>query len=336
MAATALILTSCTSDEPTPEKPSQPEPAPEVPGGEPGDTIAVKLGYSLNVTEENITARSAESRAVEGRDLIGVTISKVNKNEEHWGRSISYAFGVFDDIDKVVFKLVKGTTYCIQVNYYPDAKEIVYKYPDGHYGAPFSNFHGTTYTINEPEYTSEQNGDAGIQPMSNHYQATGNYTNGNDLTRGKTPIYMGQINEIKIGEENSSIEVPLELCLMGITLKCNNFTSGKIAVSFDNFTTEYNPGDEMSTSLQILPNYYDWMNDRYYYDNRTANHPYDRVEVYYKPDNEKRYLLAAKTVDWKPGVNYVFNFNLEERADGSFGLLLPSEQGLVDEEAFFD
>lgn len=45
MAATALILTSCTSDEPTPEKPSQPEPAPEVPGGEPGDTIAVKLGY---------------------------------------------------------------------------------------------------------------------------------------------------------------------------------------------------------------------------------------------------------------------------------------------------
>ena len=78
------------------------------------------------------------------------------------------------------------------------------------------------------------------------------------------------------------------------------------------------------------------MNDRYYYDNRTAIHPYDRVEVYYKPDNEKRYLLAAKTVDWKPGVNYVFNFNLEERADGSFGLLLPSEQGLVDEEAFFD
>ena len=73
MAATALILTSCTSDEPTPEKPSQPEPAPEVPGGELGDTIAVKLGYSLNVTEENITARSAESRAVEGRDLIGVT-----------------------------------------------------------------------------------------------------------------------------------------------------------------------------------------------------------------------------------------------------------------------
>ncbi len=44
MAATALILTSCTSDEPTPEKPSQPEPVPEVPG-EPGDTIAVKLGY---------------------------------------------------------------------------------------------------------------------------------------------------------------------------------------------------------------------------------------------------------------------------------------------------
>lgn len=48
----------------------------------------------------------------------------------------------------------------------------------------------------------------------------------------------------------------------------------------------------------------------------------------------EKYLLATKLLKWKVGVNYVFNFSLAEREDGSIGIQMPSDETFQDEETF--
>ena len=58
-------------------------------------------------------------------------------------------------------------------------------------------------------------------------------------------------------------------------------------------------------------------------------------DSYYTNDNNEKYLLAMKNLLYKPGTNYVFNFDITEREDGSIGIQIP-DGSYTDEETTFD
>ena len=156
------------------------------------DTLELKIGYNLAVSEEELIPATRSEFG--SRDLIGVQIYHLTNQSLEW--RISYACGVFDDLENLVFKFVKGNSYLIQMTYYPNAKDIVYNYPDGTYGAPFSYLYGlTSYQLNEPVYYSGKedddnwSGETGAELtylMGNTYQPTDDrYVQ--SFKRGMTP-----------------------------------------------------------------------------------------------------------------------------------------------------
>lgn len=303
------------------------------------DTLELKIGYSLSVSEEELipTTRSEFG----SRDLIGVQISHLKAQNADW--RVSYACGVFDDLENLVFKFVKGNRYLIQMTYYPNAKDIVYNYSNGTYGAPFSALFGLkSYKLNEPVYYSGRgddnwSGDVGaelsylMEPM---YQPTDDrYVQ--SFKRGMTPRYSGEIEEITI-ENGTQITMPLHLCMMGITLNVDNFTDGKLTMTFANtYTPDWivTPKDNHHMQFQIPYNYLADKNGGHYYDQFNSG---ENIQLFYTNANGEKYLLATKLLGWKMGVNYVFNFSLTEREDGSIGIQMPSDDTFQDEESFFD
>ena len=303
------------------------------------DTLELKIGYNLSISEEELipTTRSEFG----SRDLIGVQIYRLRPPKSSSWRDY-YACGVFDDLENLVFKFVKGNRYLIQMTYYPNAKDIVYNYPDGTYGAPFSYLYGLlSYKLNEPVYYSGVeggwSGDIGAvlyyimepvyQPTDDRYVQS--------FKRGMTPRYCGEIEEITI-EDGTQITMPLHLCMMGIRLNVENFTEGELTMAFTNnlYTNDWiiKPDDDHSIQFQIPYNYLYNENGSHNYDGNKG----EGIQLFYTNVNGEKYLLATKTLNWKMGVNYVFNFSLTEREDGKIGIQMPSDETFQDEESFFD
>lgn len=324
-----FMLGACSqSDEDIPKPPE------EVPDITVTDTLDVKIGYNISVTEENLTATRSGSN-----DLIGVQIYHLMAQNMDW--RVSYACGIFDDLDKIVFKMVKGNRYLIQMNYYPNAKNIVYNYPDGTFGSPFSYLYGLqSYKVNEPVYYSGVEGgwsgdigsvlpnllDCKYQPTDDRYVQS--------FKRGMTPYYLGELEEIKI-EDDTQIVMDLQFCMMGVTLNAGNFTSGTLNMVFTSASEmewTFKPGDNTSMQFQIPYNYL-WDSHTYLYDRFDGG---DNMRLFYTSSLGEKYLLATKFLRWKAGVNYVFNFDLTERSDGSIGIKVPENDEFQDEESFFD
>lgn len=320
-----IVLSSCSSNG-TAGLPDEPKTPDQV-----SDTIALRITSQLDVQEESIISRAGNSN-----DLIGVEIIRKiagSASNPDVPTSIIYASGVFDDIADIVFKFVKGGTYSINMTYYPNAKNIVYNYPDGTYGAPFSYIYGLqSYKLNVPAYYSgTEGGWSGDQGPILPYLLDDVYQPADDryyqsFRRGDTPRYSGQIKDITV-DENTSITIKLELCMMAITLQPQNFTEGALSVSFTNYRNLENensiwivhPGDDMTKKVQI---------------------PYipseEGIELFYTDKNGEKFLLATKQLERKHCANFVFKFALSERADGSIGIQMPSNDLFSDEDATFD
>lgn len=322
---TVITLSSCssgTTEEPgTPENPTQPS----VPNAS-LDSVAITIGCNMpDDTQSFVTARS------DGGDLFGVNILQYNGNEY-----IPYATGVFDDLDNIQFKFVKDRTYYIAVNYTPDAKSFIYKYPNGTYGYPFSSIYGLqNYSINTPVYDTGKPHEGGYIGEVLNYLFYGGYQSNesgyfqDSYTLGTTPRYIGFIDNVKVNEA-TSITVPLKLYASAIKLNVGNFDNGKIrldipAISSGNVVKEFSPGDDMTqmfwigggASYQVIGEYETKI-----------------IRIYYtSPDNET-YLLATKSIDFKPATTYVFNFDLTGREDGSIGITINDK--MTEEEVSLD
>lgn len=297
------------------------------------DTLELKVGYALEVSEEELIPTT---RAEFGsRDLIGIQIYQLTKYDP-----MGYVCGVFDDLDKLVFKFVKGNRYTIQMTYYPNAKDIVYNYPDGTYGVPFSNLYGLKdYKLNEPVYFSGT-GEPGTGEWGNtltellayYYQPTEDRYNVT-FKRGMTPRYSGTIEEITI-DEGTQINVQLYLCMMAVTLNADNFTEGELTMTFsDQYMEDWviKPGDDNSLQFQIPYNYILNSEGAHLYDGGGES-----MQLFYTTGDGEKYLLATKFLPYKLGVNYVFNFSITEREDGSIGIQMPSDDSFQDEVTSFD
>ncbi|MDE6341233.1 MAG: hypothetical protein K2K93_02855 [Muribaculaceae bacterium] len=322
LICTLAALSSCSTSEDNPKEPAAT--GTQITVNE-DDSIAVRISSMMDIRQEEFSSRSGNSR-----DLIGV---EINRKVSGFNPYRIYASGVFDDIDDIVFKFVKGGTYTISMTYFPNAKDIVYNYPNGTYGAPFSYEYGLkSYTLNKPVYYSGTeggfSGDRGPELghiLSCIYQTTANGTLVQEMRRGTTPRYTGKTGDFTIDDDHTGITVKLELCLMAITLKPENFTEGKLtlvsSIAADKESSEWSvrPGDDMTWKIQI---------------------PYgsgsEGLQLFYTDAEGDKYLLATKEMEWKYATNLVFRFALSERADGSIGIQMPSDESFTDEEAAFD
>lgn len=331
-----LMFFACSennsSDEPTPQPIPEPSPI-EI------DEVDVKIGFSVDVSEETRAGiHDSRSETTGPNDLIGVSILHLSKNQ--WGgmSPTQYAYGVFDDVSSIIFKLKKDQLYQLQMIYYPDAKNIVYKNSDGTYGVPFNDpyLSSTAYKLNEPQYYAGQNQIfQQLFVLKNIYQNTKDGVHDNDCVRGTTPLYMGT-KEFTISEE-TTIDITLGNCLMGIKFNCTNFNEGVLTLEYEQVgqhrKVDFKPGDELVDWVQIVAPYADYHANSGVGDIIEQG---DNIKLYYQTGSEQRYLLATKYLAWKPNTNYVFTFNLEKREDGSIGILLPSSSENQDVEVEFD
>lgn len=326
-----MSMTSCSEGNPNLNEPEIPNPdGPENPSS---DVLSIKIGTNIELMETPFYSRADNSR-----DLIGVEITrKTSGSGSNAGvpTSVIYASGVFDDIDDIVFKFVKGGTYSIKMCYFPNAKDIVYNYKDGTYGAPFSDIYGLQeYQLNEPVYYSGLvggwSGDGNQGPklgylLEDVYQPTSE-RHVQSFLRGNTSKYSG-VTDFFTVDENTSISVNLELCMMAITLQPDNFTEGTLSLCFrsymymndSNAIWTVKPGDDMTIKFQ------------------TPYNPGEEcLELFYTNGKGEKYLLATKQLQRKHRTNFMFKFSLVERADGSIGIKVPTDESLGNEDSSFD
>lgn len=298
---------------------------------EKSDTLSLKIGYQMTESEEPLFKSRAESNS---NDLIGIQIMNVTSTTR-----LPYACGVFDDVEQLIFKFVKGNKYQIMMNYYPNAKKIIFKNSNGTYGLPFWDMYGlTNYTINQPYYYtgSGTNGNRGavLSELMNNYVQTTSSPDVRDASRGLTVRYLGYSELITI-EEDTKITVPLELYMKGITLNVGNFKEGTLRLSIDYAVKQewiFKPGDEMSVIFQI-PGRYICLEG---YELWGTSFQGENMTLFYTDNNNETFLLASKFIPYeKCGVNHVFTFDLMEREDGSIGIQVP-ENNMTNEETEFD
>ncbi len=115
--------------------------------------------------------------------------------------------------------------------------------------------------------------------------------------------------------------------MMSITLQPDNFTEGELSLCFRNYmymdaeraTWVVKPGDEMTKRMQI---------------------PYiageESLEMFYTNGKGEKFLLATKQLQRKLCTNFVFKFTLTERADGSIGIQMPSDENFGTENSYFE
>lgn len=329
----AFAMSGCgNGDSPIAPEPEMPDPTP--PKEELPEYVEIQIGHSLDVSESQLPLTSRNDSS---NDLIGVEIKRLSSTNDE----TIYASGVFDDIDDIVFKFVPGDTYKISMTYYPDAKDYVYNYPDGTYGAPFSYIYGLKeYTLNNPVYYGGvEGGWSGDQGPVLSWLTDATYQPGEDqyiqsFLRGETIRYNGIIPEIKI-DVDTEITMDLKLCIMGITLNPTNFDGGELQIVFRKYyNAEWTlkPSDENRTKIMQIPYIEDEDKD-WGFINKSEG---ENIEIFYTTDDGDKYLLGTKWLKWKRGVNYVFSFDIKSRNNGSIGLRIDGSDSLVDTSTTFD
>lgn len=121
MLATCFLAACTNNEEPIENNPNN---------GTPKEYI-VSLGFSGEITD---ITESPLSRAV-GNDLYGIQVysAPTATNEEY----APYAYGLFDNKDNMVIKLLEGYKYKFVASMVVDGKNVLYSNHEGNYYQPF-------------------------------------------------------------------------------------------------------------------------------------------------------------------------------------------------------
>ena len=314
--ASFLVLTSCSRDTDVPI-PNEPE----VPGI--GKEIELAIRFNFETSEEPMSLRSSTG------DLFGVQIMEVPKNHEF---PFSYACGVFDDLDQVKFKFVEGQTYSIYVNYFPNAKSILYQYPDGKYGIPFRSMwgHADYKQLNEPLYTTGLENQAFLLHLMEDRIETEATVLFSDCPVGTTLRYFGLIKEVTI-TENTSLEAELKQYMTGLKFKVKKFNEGRIKIEIDQ-NSYYINSDEEEITTKIFD--FQLPFDIEMGNGQSREHS-AIVRAYYEAPTGEIYMLLSSLIVFKRLTYHVFEFSIGELPEGGIGIILEGDQEYEEEPAEF-
>ena len=206
----ACFFAACTNND---------EPIENNPNNETPKEYIVSLGFSGEITDITETPLS---RAVTN-DLYGIQVysTPATTSEEY----APYAYGLFDDKNNMVIKLLEGYKYKFVVTMVVDGKNVLYS-SDNKYSSPFSftpicsNFE---YSSIE-QFTSWDLG-CGQTCINNGY----NY---DYYDRAMVERFYGEISDYE-PIENGTISIEMKRVSFGAKFIAENFTEGTLNIQME-------------------------------------------------------------------------------------------------------
>ena len=131
-----MLFTACsevgTAEQPT--TPTEPE------------YVTVSLGIDVELDCEY----EPLSRAEENNDLYGIQVYSTPVPAAENAEWTKYAYGLFDNVDNLTVKLIRGYEYKFVATMVKDGKEKVERDHNGDYSSPFNHLNSTGYTCETP------------------------------------------------------------------------------------------------------------------------------------------------------------------------------------------
>ena len=205
------------------------------------ETVMVSLNASgeLAITSSTLSKASATS----SRDLYGVQIYKVDKNDN----KSQYCYGLFDDISLASVSMRTSETYEIEVSYIPGGKDIV-KLIEGTeaYGSweiPFNQSNWEKIALNEITYNT-----TGKIFNLNHGQVV---SSGQERTygvhRSGISYYYAVVENYKPTEDNTTLDLNLLRYNFGMEFKFKSADYADYTSILVQVDPEYSAGHESFT-----------------------------------------------------------------------------------------
>ena len=283
---------------------------PEIPTEPPVITPPVAIGDSVTVsfkfTGDVDFCTSPMSRVAQSADdLYGLQVYTMNTGTSY--NINTYAYGYFDNVDDIKVRLSGIQKYGFTLTYIPNGKNIIYKYPDGHYGRPFASLFHESYNgaINTIRYSTT----AGLDQLGScAAQTTSSYKEGNSLV--EVERYQGAVGYVDPRKTNI-IEIPLYKQMYGLKIVAKDFTEGSIHIKTFDGTTKGPIYPETNTTttehswifqLPYMPDCYDAVNGE----------PRQEVNlgIYYRDNDGNETPLFSKMITVERNVMHTFTFSV--------------------------
>ena len=190
MLSMLSLATSCENSNAPSEQPTPTEP----------EYVTVSLGLNIKLDYEY----EPLTRAEENNDLYGIQVYSTPVPATENSEWTEYAYGLFDNVDNLTVKLVRGYEYKFETIMVKDGKDKVLKGGDA-YGAPF--FHSTsTNKIMTPLSTSFIYGTYGFSRWGKW--GISDYLN--------VELYYGELEGYIPGDNDSKATIELKRTSFGV------------------------------------------------------------------------------------------------------------------------
>lgn len=219
-----LTLLSCgtsTNIEPddivTPTTPTTP--TPEINS----DSVTISINSSIKFDTKPLSSRSSSLN-----DLYALQVHQIIPEDNGCYLSL-YAYGYFDDLNKIVISLAKRYKYSFTLAYIPNGKNVIYKYPDGHYGNPCSSLYRDAYNgeLNDLVYSTTASLDYlfyGTSQAKRQSSASEHDNWWNDIER-----YQGVCMEFD-PNINTTVNIDLYRMMVGFKVTITDFYEGVVNI----------------------------------------------------------------------------------------------------------
>ena len=192
------------------------------------DSVEVRFSDIIYIDSEPLETRSSNNN-----DLYAVQVVKqvpMPAGDLYYFESVTsivYAHGCFDDLSKFVIKLAKRDIYGFTVAYIPNGKNVLYRYPDGHYGNPCGSVWGRNGTLNEIVY-NDRHGLFGLEGGVSQAKDISDYMIQSN-TWNSIERYQGVVADYdpKSGEP---VNIKLYRMMMGFKVDISDFHSGTVTI----------------------------------------------------------------------------------------------------------
>ena len=203
----ACFFVTCTNND---------EPIENNPNNETPKEYIVSLGFSGEITD---ITESPLSRAVTN-DLYGIQVysTPAATNEEY----APYAYGLFDDKNNMVIKLLEGYKYKFVVSMIVDGKNVINSSIEEKYFLPFN----LTPICSNFEYSNQE------QLPSLDYGETWMKNSDTYYDRAMIERFYGEISDYE-PIENGTISIEMKRVSFGAKFIAENFTEGTLNIQLE-------------------------------------------------------------------------------------------------------
>lgn len=296
VALLLFVLCACNKNN------EEPPVVPDVPEIIHPDSTIVKLKAIGDFTSSPLTKAGSN-------DLYALQVTRRRPNDMNGSGDILYdyyAIGVFDDINLAVVKLSKKYTYCFDLAYIPNGKNIIHQYEDGSYGNPCGCYYGEGLQVNELRYDTNDwlwldHGSSQIKGITS-YLIQENQWSPVCRYQGYTDSFDPNISDV--------VSINLYKQVIGFKIIVDDFTKGEIILSEQfghQYTLKPNSNDPTAT-LQIEVEPPTIPIPRRGLDSETTT----IVQIFYNDGTGNNIPLLRRNIQYERNTLYTLRFSLSD------------------------